>query len=96
MDNLDFVVPCWPVAELVQSAMQRYRYFRHETSNHRASDPVFLEPVCRTHLRHDCTNYDTLIGLYQGSREIEAIRQKVDEAITAAYPNLLEAITALV
>ncbi|MGC1308324.1 MAG: hypothetical protein WA885_13945 [Phormidesmis sp.] len=94
LNGLDFVVPCWPVAELVKYAMRRYSYFRHENSDRKGGDPTFLEQVCCTHLRHDCTNYDTLIGLYQGMRETEAIRQKVDEAISVAYPNLLAEIIA--
>lgn len=40
----------------------------------------------------DCTNYETLLQLYNGDRQQAAIRAKVREAVEAAYPSLLEQV----
>ena len=60
-----------------------------------SDDAVFLYQIARNYLYYDCTNYEALLQLYNGDRQQTAIRAKVEEAVEAAYPSLLEQVQTL-
>ncbi|EDX82475.1 hypothetical protein S7335_1276 [Synechococcus sp. PCC 7335] len=92
LDGLAFIVPTWSVEALLKQALSRYNTFNYGLSASISDDADFLYQIARTYLYYDCTNYEALLQLYDSDRQRADIRAKVEEAVEAAYPNLLERV----
>lgn len=95
LEGLAFVIPNLSIEALLKRAISHYNSFHYSLSASISDDPVFLYQITRNYLYYDCTNYEVLLQLYHSERQRTAIRSKVEAAVEATYPSLLEQIQAL-
>jgi hypothetical protein len=103
IDRLEIEVPQMGSDKLIQLACDNYN--RHKldlfcergyefTPATKDSAPQFLERISVNYLRHELTNYETLLARTYGKVGVREayyeIAKKVYSAIASAYPHLLE------
>ena len=96
LDGVEFLIPRWPVPELVSREIAHYDdYHRSDLYFQRATPNVLADMIVSFFL-YDCTEFETWTRLYYGEEYEMAIYEKVAAAVHRAYPNLVEQIAGLI
>ena len=83
-------------SRLKRQAIDSYNTFHWDSDQPAspASDPSFLDRICVNFIRHELTDYDASLEEVAGRTGVQeavwAIRDRIFDAITAAYPTFAE------
>lgn len=94
MESMEFIIPQWPVKELLTRAIAHYNCIHWSKKCSLEDEPALLTRISTDFLVHDCTEYSTLLALYPSVDCQRIIHSKVTAAIANAYPELTAQITA--
>lgn len=101
-ESVDITIPQVSKAELSNAAISRYNERVHWESDYEVSpatidsDPDFLDRITVNYIRHDLTDYDSLLANLYGTVGVdeayEILRDRVDGEIRDQYPHLAKAV----
>ncbi len=94
MSGVEFIIPRWPVSELVTRAIAHYNGYHWDKRCPKNAAPAILTKISINFLMYDCTEYETLLRMYPGEDYQPSIHCKIVAAIERAYPDLVGQIVA--
>ena len=96
LDSVEFLIPRWPVPELVDREIAHYNDYHRRDSYFQKATPIVLADMIVSFFLYSCTEFETWARLYCGEEYEMAIYEKVAAAVHRTYPNLVEQIAGLI
>lgn len=104
VEQVEIEVLGYPTRDVVEAAIEHYNDRAWQRGSDfgasKTSDPWFLERITRNFIRHELTDYDCIIaeelaGRVGVSEAVDALRDRVNQAIDKAHPDLSQVIWSL-